>query len=152
MAHFFLPVCLSSQSDEKPDPVPLGFGPESMESSHRQLEVGFENAGAVLSGTLYLYLPLSPGPHAAIVFHFGSDKWTRTPYGPGIQGWLDQDIAVLPYDKRGVGLSQGRCCPWKDADYFPLLAGDVAAAVRLRHTRPWIQLVSDYGDSVRVAG
>ena len=44
-----------------------------------------------------------------------------------IAGWLALRVAVLTYDKRGVGQSEGSCCPYTDSGYFPLLAQDVLA-------------------------
>jgi pimeloyl-ACP methyl ester carboxylesterase len=119
-------------------PVPLGFGEEVRLPSRREIEVGFRSAdGIVLSGTLILPLDGS-GPWPAIVMHFGSDRWTRATYGAGLRFWIDNGIAVLTYDKRGVGKSQGECCPWKSPGYFPLLAEDVAAAARTVKTHPEI--------------
>ena len=44
-----------------------------------------------------------------------------------VAGWLALRVAVLTYDKRGVGQSEGSCCPYTDSGYFPLLAQDVLA-------------------------
>jgi pimeloyl-ACP methyl ester carboxylesterase len=78
--------------------------------------------------------------------HFGSDRWTRATYdGSNLKFWIDNGIAVFTYDKRGVGRSQGECCPWKSPGYFHLLAQDVAAAVRTAKTHPAI-------DGSRVGG
>ncbi len=55
--------------------------------------------------------------------------WTRSPYA-NVAGWLALRVAVLTYDKRGVGQSEGSCCPYTDSGYFPLLAQDVLAGVR----------------------
>jgi hypothetical protein len=120
----------------QPDPAPLGFGPVLDLSDRREVEVGFRGTdGAVLSGTLIL--PPEPGRYAAIVMHFGSDRWTRASFeGANLGWWIDHGIAVLTYDKRGVGRSQGVCCPWREPGYFPLLGGDVASAVRLARTHP----------------
>jgi len=106
------------------------------------VDVWWESEGKVLAGTLYL--PLDPGPHPAIVFHFGSNRWTRIRYqGTGIPDWISRGIAVLSYDKRGVGESEGTCCPWRVPDYFPLLANDLITAVRMIRSLPDI-------DSARV--
>lgn len=123
-------------------PHALGFGEERVSATHREVDVWWESEGSVLAGTLYL--PLEPGPHPAIVFHFGSTKWTRALYGgTGIPLWIARGIAVLSYDKRGVGDSEGTCCPWQDPDYFPLLANDLVTAVRMIRSHPHI-------DSARV--
>jgi pimeloyl-ACP methyl ester carboxylesterase len=71
--------------------------------------------------------------------HFGSDRWRRATYvGSNLRFWLDNQIAVVTYDKRGVGRSQGVCCPWQDPGYFPLLAQDVIAAGRAARSHPEI--------------
>lgn len=116
-------------------PAPLGFGPVASFPDHRTVEVGFASAdGAVMSGTLFL--PRDPGRYAALVTHFGSNRWTREPFAGLVQFWTDRGIAVLSYDKRGVGRSQGNCCPWQDPGYFPLLGSDVLAGVRIAAQYP----------------
>jgi dienelactone hydrolase len=116
--------------------VPLGYGAETVFPDHREVEVGFESTdGAVLSGTLIL--PRRGGRYPAIVLHFGSDRWTRGTFaGSNLGFWTENDIAVLTYDKRGVGRSQGECCPWRDLGYFHLLGQDVAAAAAIAATHP----------------
>jgi hypothetical protein len=112
-------------------PVALGFQAERAFANRREVDVGIRSAdGAVLAGTLIL--PVARGRYPVIVMHFGSDRWRRATYdGSNLQFWIDNGIAVLTYDKRGVGQSQGTCCPWRDPGYFPLLAQDVAAAARV---------------------
>jgi hypothetical protein len=119
-------------------PVPLGFGREIEFSTHREVDVGFESAGGiVLAATLIL--PKAHGSYPAIVMHFGSDRWTRATYDSShLAFWIDNGIAVLTYDKRGVGRSQGTCCPWRNPTYFPLLAQDVIAGVRTVKQHPEI--------------
>jgi pimeloyl-ACP methyl ester carboxylesterase len=135
--------------DHTTAPVPLGFGLETVYSNRREVEVGFQSAdGAVLSGTLIL--PLAHAVYPTIVMHFGSNRWTRATYdGSHLAFWIDNGIAVLTYDKRGVGRSQGTCCPWHDPTYFPLLAQDVIAAVRVTKTHPEVDpsLVGGWGFS-----
>ncbi len=118
------------------EPVSLGFGEERDLGTHREVDVGFRSVdGAVLAGTLYL--PPGPGPHPAIVFHYGSGPWTRSLYtNSGIPEWIGHGIAVLSYDKRGNGKSQGDCCPWQEPDYFPLLGQDVLAGLRAIAAHP----------------
>ncbi|NUM79952.1 alpha/beta hydrolase [bacterium] len=128
----FLGCLLFSSCDSDKPPFPLGFGEERVYSNHVEIDVGFENEGAVLAGTLFL--PNTPGPHPVMVHHFGSDRWKRLAYSDAIQANLDEGLALFFYDKRGVGDSQGDCCAWKDPDYFYLLAGDMASAVRLLRT------------------
>ena len=116
------------------EPLEPGFGEARVFPTHREVDLNFVSEdGAVLSGTLYL--PLSTGPHPAIVFHFGFGEWTRARFdNSAIPAWTNAGIAVLSYDKRGVGRSQGACCPWKEPGYYALLATDVMAAVRIVRT------------------
>lgn len=106
------------------------FGEERLFSDHREVDVRFQHLGVTLAGTLYL--PRSPGPHVGIALHFGSGAWRRATFaevGPFV---TEFGLAVMSYDKRGVGESQGTCCP----EDFPLLAGDLLAAadaLRARH-------------------
>src|SRR5262249_13147885 len=74
-------------------------------SSGRQLEVRFKSGSATLSGTLTL--PPGSGPFAAVAWVHGSGRTTRA-YLPDLQALLVHDgVAVLAYDKRGVGQSGG---------------------------------------------
>lgn len=125
--------------DDPAGPVPLGWGEPRVFNTHREIDLGFRgDDGAVLAGTLLL--PLGSGPHPAVVFHFGSNRWTRMTWAEGgPRWWVRNGIAVFTYDKRGVGRSEGECCPWRDPDYFPLLGGDVAAAARAVAARPDIR-------------
>jgi uncharacterized protein len=71
----------------------------------RQLEVRFRSGASLLSGTLTL--PPGPGPHAAVAFVHGSGPTTRA-YLPDLQALLVRHgVAVLAYDKRGIGQSGG---------------------------------------------
>jgi pimeloyl-ACP methyl ester carboxylesterase len=51
-----------------------------------------------------------------------------------VQALVDSGIAVLTYDKRGVGESEGECCPG-DYGQFNLLAADVDGAVATLRSR-----------------
>jgi hypothetical protein len=130
---------LAGCTTEPTPPVPLGYGEEVQYAERREVEVGFASSdGIVLSGTLLLPIGGTP-PYPAIVMHFGSDRWTRATYhGSNLRFWIDNGIAVFTFDKRGVGQSQGVCCPWQDPGYFPLLGADVAAAVRAAKDHPEI--------------
>lgn len=122
-------------------------GSERLFANHRELDVTFRSAdGVILAGTLML--PRESGRYPAVVFHHGSDRWTRSPYST-VAGWLALRIAVLTYDKRGVGQSQGSCCPYTDSGYFPLLAQDVLAGVRriARHPEVRADLIGLFGFS-----
>lgn len=69
----------------------------------------------------------------AIIFHEGSGDWTRddTWYSRPVDLFLKHGIAVLLYDKRGVGSSTG---DWHTSSYTDL-ADDLLAGVRLLKSR-----------------
>jgi pimeloyl-ACP methyl ester carboxylesterase len=92
--------------------------------------VRFRNGGVTLAGTLTA--PREPGPRAAIVLVHGSGPEDRDFLGPWVEFFAAEGLAVLAYDKRGVGASGG---DWKQATLDDL-AGDTAAAVRLLRGRP----------------
>jgi pimeloyl-ACP methyl ester carboxylesterase len=75
--------------------------------------------------------------------HFGSDRWKRASwFGSNLRFWIDNDIGVFTYDKRGVGESQGTCCPYRDPAYFPQLADDVVAGARAARAHPSVLATS----------
>jgi len=95
----------------------------------RQYDVRFPNGKTTLTGTLTV--PPGAGPHPAVVYVSGSGDTLREE-----SHWLDglfvaRGIAVLAYDKRGVGQSGG-VYPGDLAseDTINTLAGDAAAAAR----------------------
>lgn len=100
-----------------------------------QQEVSFRNGEVELAGTLLL--PPGPRPHPAAVLVHGSGPAERT----NLLGLLRADlflrngIAVLVYDKRGVGGSSG---DWERAGIADL-AGDASAAVALLRRHPEIE-------------
>ena len=110
-------------------PPDVTFSEMRTYADHREIDVVWPNGDIGLSGTLFL--PLEVGTYSAVVFHFGSNRWTRS--DANFQGftkqWLDEGIAALAYDKRGVGQSGGECCPYSDPGYFELLGTDVVSAV-----------------------
>ena len=72
----------------------------------RQLEVQFRSGGSDSSGTLLL--PPGAGKHAGVVFVHGSGP-TQRAYLPELSAMLVRHgVAVLVYDKRGIGQSGGR--------------------------------------------
>jgi pimeloyl-ACP methyl ester carboxylesterase len=107
-------------------------------------EVSFFNRRVSLSASLYI--PTSPGKHAAIVFLHGSGAETR--WG-GSRFWSDyfarHGVAALIYDKRGTGQSGGN---WRQAD-FGDLAEDALAAVEFLTKLPGIdeREIGVYGQS-----
>jgi pimeloyl-ACP methyl ester carboxylesterase len=84
-------------------------------------------------------VPLGRGPFPAVVWVHGAGESTRIPYdgAPLVRALVDSGIAVLSYDKRGVGESEGECCPG-DYGQFNLLAADVDGAVAALRSRPEI--------------
>jgi uncharacterized protein len=127
-------------------PTPVD-GAERVLGTHREVDVTFLSSdGARLAGTLML--PPGRGRYPAIMFHNGSDRWSRSPYA-AVAGWLSLGFVVLTYDKRGVGQSQGSCCAYTDPGYFPLLARDVLAGVRriAQHPEVRADLIGLFGFS-----
>ena len=103
----------------------------------RQLEVRFRSGTDVLSGTLSL--PSGPGRHAGVAFVHGSGPTSRS-YLPELQSLLVRHgVAVLTYDKRGIGQSGGFYpgdSPTSGA--IDTLARDAEAAVRFLAVQPEI--------------
>jgi len=124
-------VCaLTSACSSPTEPSPsLGFAEERVFATYTAVNVAYSSAGTMLAGTLYL--PPGSGTHPALVTHFGSDRWTRAS-STWAEPWLERGIAVLSYDKRGVGQSGGTCCPLD----FDLLASDVLAGVAAARSHP----------------
>jgi uncharacterized protein len=92
-------------------------------------EVRFSNGGVQLSGTLIS--PPSGGKHPAIILVHGSGPENRDYILPWARFLIRHGVAVLGYDKRGVGASTG---DWNTAS-FDDLAGDVVAAFEYLQTR-----------------
>ena len=107
----------------------------------RQLEVRFLSGATALSGTLSV--PATPGKdagkHAAVAFVHGSGLTNRA-YLPDLQALLlANGVAVLAYDKRGVGQSGGTY-PGESptSETIDTLALDAAAAARFLAAQPEI--------------
>jgi len=98
---------------------------------YRQEQVRFRNGNVTLAGTLLS--PPTRGRHPAIIFHEGSGDWTRddTWFSRPVDLFLKHGVAVLLYDKRGVGGSTG---DWHTSSYADL-ADDLLASVRLLKSR-----------------
>jgi pimeloyl-ACP methyl ester carboxylesterase len=92
-------------------------------------DVRFSNRDIQLAGTLIA--PSIGGKHSAIVLVHGSGAETREHILPFARFLIRHGVAVLGYDKRGVGESTG---DWNTAS-FDDLAGDAVAAVRYLKTR-----------------
>lgn len=92
-------------------------------------DVRFSNGDIQLAGTLIT--PNAGGRYPAIILVHGSGPANRDWTLPFARFLIRQGIAVLTYDKRGVGGSTG---DWKTAS-FDDLAGDVVAAFEYLKTR-----------------
>jgi uncharacterized protein len=95
----------------------------------RHENVRFSSGGIQLAGTLFC--PASNAKHPAIILVHGSGAENREYMLPWARFLIRRGIAVLGYDKRGVGESTG---DWNTAS-FDDLAGDVVAAVKYLKTR-----------------
>ena len=103
----------------------------------RNIAVRFRSGGVTLAGTLML--PPGRNRHAAVAYVTGSGPTTRA-YLPELQALLlHSGVAVLAYDKRGVGASGG-ASPGESptAQAIDVLARDAAAAARFLAARPEI--------------
>jgi len=92
-------------------------------------DVRFTNRDVQLTGRLIA--PSAGGRHPAIVLIHGSGAENRDYLLPWARFLIRHGIAVLGYDKRGVGESTG---DWNAATYEDL-AGDAVAAVEYLKTR-----------------
>jgi alpha-beta hydrolase superfamily lysophospholipase len=99
---------------------------------HRQIDLRFTCMGAVQAGTLYL--PTTGGPFPAVVWVHASGEHTRLTWGPNVSAFTQAGIGFFSYDKRGVGESEGQCCPGDDG-HFNLLSADAAGAVQALRSR-----------------
>ena len=92
-------------------------------------DVRFSNGDIRLAGTLIT--PAAAGKHPAIILVHGSGAENREYMLPWARFLIRRGVAVLGYDKRGVGESAG---DWNTAS-FDDLAGDVVAAFEYLKTR-----------------
>ena len=92
-------------------------------------DISFANRGIHLAGTLFS--PLSPGRHPAIVLVPASGAEDREYLLPFAHFLVRHGMAVLGYDKRGVGGSTG---DWK-TESFDDLASDAMAAIKFLKMR-----------------
>jgi uncharacterized protein len=95
----------------------------------RQFDVRFRSGKATLAGTLTI--PPGAGPHPGVVYVSGSGDTLREE-AQWLQGlFVSRGIAVLAYDKRGIGQSGGTYTgSLASDDTIRTLAGDAAAAAR----------------------
>lgn len=92
-------------------------------------EIRFGQKEAPLAGSLVL--PAGHGPYPAVVMVHGSGPVTRNFFGPIAYWFANHGVAVLSYDKRGIGSSGG---DWLEAD-FNTLASDALSGVALLKNR-----------------
>jgi uncharacterized protein len=107
---------------------PTTSGSRSELADHAELQLSFRCEGAKIAGTLYL--PLAEGRHPALVWVHGAGQSTRLSWGAGafLRPFTQAGFAVFSFDKRGVGESEGECCPG-DHGHFNLATADVVGAV-----------------------
>ena len=77
-----------------------------------------------------LDLPPGDGPHPVLIMGYGSGRLDRSLYAGAARNYLGIGIAVLRYDKRGVGQSTGRFLDVNAAnspEIFPILADDMVS-------------------------
>jgi dienelactone hydrolase len=112
-------------------------GADAIRVATPQLEVRFASGTVMLSGTLTL--PPGAGPHPAVAFVHGSGRTSRS-YLPDVQELLvHSGVAVLAYDKRGIGQSAGEY-PGESptSATIDVLAQDAQAAARFLAGQPEI--------------
>jgi dipeptidyl aminopeptidase/acylaminoacyl peptidase len=115
------------------DHPPVTFGSERALADHHEVDVRFTCEGAVQAATIYL--PNGAGRHPGLVWIHGAGQARRIPYAfPVFQQLVQSGIAVLSYDKRGVGDSDGACCAG-DGGHFNLLTADVVGAASALRSR-----------------
>jgi uncharacterized protein len=112
---------------------PTAIAAPRLELDHREAAVHFSCSGARLAGTLFL--PLKQGRHPAVVWLHGSGEEPRLSYGPLVASFVRDGIAFFSYDKRGVGESEGKCCPDVDGHFNLVTADAVGAVAALRNSR-----------------
>ena len=110
---------------------------------YREEEVTFANPKAQISLAGTLTLPAGPGPFPAAILIAGSGPHDRDENVAGHRPFLvladhltRKGIAVLRYDKRGIGKSTGNYDQATTEDF----AGDVAAALEFLKTRKEINV------------
>jgi pimeloyl-ACP methyl ester carboxylesterase len=114
----------------------IAFRHKVVSADHAEVEVHFRCVGAVLAGTLFL--PKRAGSVPAVVYVHSSGETSRWTWDvPWVKTIVRAGIAFFSYDKRGVGESQGTCCPG-DQSHFNLLAADADGAANAVRTRPEI--------------
>ena len=127
-------------------------------SCNPRSEIPVENLGRIsfLSNETELVgrvdFPDGPGPFPGVVIVHGSGRQTRSGASFVTNNFLENGIAVMRYDKRGVGDSDGTYFdvnPGNSASILNLLAEDALAAVQFLRNQDHINsdLVGLYGAS-----
>jgi uncharacterized protein len=112
-----------------------GSGTPVVSRDHVEVPITFTCAGARISGTLYL--PRSKGRHPALVWVHAAGRAQRLGWQGITSPFVGAGYAVFSFDKRGVGQSDGKCCPG-DKGHFNLATADVVGAVAALRTIPQI--------------
>ncbi len=147
LAAILTPVARPAAADPPPAPAAPGATPASAPSRpqtpmppfpYRSRDVTIQvSGGARIAGTLTL--PPGPGPFPAVLLINGSGPTDRDETLVGHKPFLviadaltRRGVAVLRYDKRGVGASTGRSPDLTTADYL----ADAKAALAWLRLRP----------------
>ncbi len=123
---------VNDPADARCDAPHATFGASVDKADHREVDVHFTCEGAVQAGTLDL--PNGAGPHPAVVWVHGAGEVHRLGYGIFVADLVQGGVAFFSFDKRGVGDSEGTCCPG-DLGHFNLLTADVEGAVNALRSR-----------------
>jgi len=126
---------VSDPASARCDAPPSTFGARVGLSDHVETPVQYTCEGAVIHGTLYL--PKREGAHPALVWVHAAGKVTRLSWGNFLRSFVQRGFAVFSFDKRGVGESEGSCCPG-DHGHFNLATADVVGAVAAIRSGPGI--------------
>jgi dienelactone hydrolase len=114
-----------------------GTSVQAVRVQYRQTDVSIPSSGAVLAGSITE--PLGEGQHAGIVIIHGSERGERFYYDIWVGIYAGLGLAVLTYDKRGVGSSTGGYPgEYPTDDSLAIYADDASAALSLLATWPGV--------------
>jgi dienelactone hydrolase len=97
----------------------------------RRQEISISAEGQRLEGTLRV--PLTPGPHPAMVFVSGSGNGSRNEFTPQAEFLAKAGVVTIAFDKRTIGYD------FRERD-FGLLADDALRMVEYLRTRPEVDV------------